>query len=482
MLKQLDILIGFAAVMSLVSLLVTILTQMVSALLGLRGLNLADALVAMIHKIDPDFDKGEGELAKELVDKILTNPVISDSTLSMDKDRGKLEGIFKVWKRASTIRSDEFLGMIRQAAGVEPGTWVENGALDQAKKDADDAVKAANQTDVAAGKKDAMDKTKAAQESRAKFAAVKLLHALQHKDKTAEAVQLKAAQLKAVGMEAALPNLTGAFLDQAKSRLEQLKMDAIATRSKQVEKWFDAAQDRAQQWFTMHTRVWTVIFAAATAFVLQLDTFRLFTQLSTDSDLRAKLVNYSQTTLQKKADEVFTNTLSRAAINLEAIHQLQTSNDAPPALKTNQVPPDLRLDVTADVENWLADQGGTNATHLRDEFRYVEQSIVKRNYDRAGRDFAELSDSFSKTGFQLLPEPYPYPFIKEGKSSSCLSNWHWSKQWSWPLRRLLGILVSAALLSLGAPFWFNNLKTLASLRPLLAKNIEEEDKKKGKGK
>jgi hypothetical protein len=33
---------------------------------------------------------------------------------------------------------------------------------------------------------------------------------------------------------------------------------------------------------------------------------------------------------------------------------------------------------------------------------------------------------------------------------------------------ILGILVTAGFLSLGAPFWFNALKTLSNLRPLVA--------------
>jgi hypothetical protein len=36
----------------------------------------------------------------------------------------------------------------------------------------------------------------------------------------------------------------------------------------------------------------------------------------------------------------------------------------------------------------------------------------------------------------------------------------WSHFW--------GMATSAALLSLGAPFWFNLLKTLSNLRPILA--------------
>ena len=47
----------------------------------------------------------------------------------------------------------------------------------------------------------------------------------------------------------------------------------------------------------------------------------------------------------------------------------------------------------------------------------------------------------------------------------------------------LGILASALLLSLGAPFWFNILKSLSSLRSSVASNISEEkkaDQKSGK--
>jgi hypothetical protein len=38
---------------------------------------------------------------------------------------------------------------------------------------------------------------------------------------------------------------------------------------------------------------------------------------------------------------------------------------------------------------------------------------------------------------------------------------------------LLGILATVGLLALGAPFWFNLLKNLTSLRPALATLIEK---------
>jgi hypothetical protein len=42
---------------------------------------------------------------------------------------------------------------------------------------------------------------------------------------------------------------------------------------------------------------------------------------------------------------------------------------------------------------------------------------------------------------------------------------------------LFGIIVSAALLGLGAPFWFSLLKNLTTLRPALAQAIDDNPKR-----
>jgi hypothetical protein len=61
--------------------------------------------------------------------------------------------------------------------------------------------------------------------------------------------------------------------------------------------------------------------------------------------------------------------------------------------------------------------------------------------------------------FQLIPDPYPTPWYD-------YSTLGWSHLW--------GTLASAALLSLGAPFWFNALKTLSNLRPVVASREQKE--------
>jgi hypothetical protein len=72
---------------------------------------------------------------------------------------------------------------------------------------------------------------------------------------------------------------------------------------------------------------------------------------------------------------------------------------------------------------------------------------------------ADVNNLLLDGGFRLIPSPYRL----------------------WPLcngmRNLLGILITTAFLSLGAPFWFNSLKGLSNLRTVLAENERKETAK-----
>jgi hypothetical protein len=214
----------------------------------------------------------------------------------------------------------------------------------------------------------------------------------------------------------------------------------------------------------MNARLWTVAAAIVMALVLQLDAFQLLTSLSTDAELRANLVGFSST-VKKQADEVFKENTSPAVANQTALRQLKDSaskNKDPEAAKIGDPPGNLETDAAA--ENWLAVQLGKDSPKTSEflgKFRQVVQSVSQDHFNRARDQFAGLTDSFSKSKFQLMPDPYPS--FKQ-------------RQWAWPPRHLFGILASAALLSLGAPFWFNLLKSLASLRPGLANEVDKDPK------
>ena len=78
--------------------------------------------------------------------------------------------------------------------------------------------------------------------------------------------------------------------------------------------------------------------------------------------------------------------------------------------------------------------------------------------DAREKAFADLKESIDSTGFELVP-------------SGWFARWPTEKLW-W-VNHLFGLAMSVGLLTLGAPFWFNLLKNLMSLRPAVASLVEK---------
>ena len=75
-----------------------------------------------------------------------------------------------------------------------------------------------------------------------------------------------------------IETIVGNDISQAKELIQRY---ATATDAAfiNLEKWFNSAQDRAQQWFTLHMRWITIGAAIVAAFVLQLDTIELLKRI-----------------------------------------------------------------------------------------------------------------------------------------------------------------------------------------------------------
>jgi hypothetical protein len=74
------------------------------------------------------------------------------------------------------------------------------------------------------------------------------------------------------------------------------------------------------------------------------------------------------------------------------------------------------------------------------------------------KTFADLKARIDSAGFELLP---PGWFTR------------WPEDKLWWFNHLFGLALTAGLLALGAPFWFNLLKNLMNLRPAVATLIEK---------
>lgn len=102
MLKTLDILIGVATVMLLLSMAVTIMTQAVASLLNSRGKNLLAGIVGLLRQIDPALPE---TIATEIATQVLKHPLVAGP-------RGKL---------GDTVHREELTMLLLEfAAGEAP--------------------------------------------------------------------------------------------------------------------------------------------------------------------------------------------------------------------------------------------------------------------------------------------------------------------------------------------------------------------------
>jgi hypothetical protein len=391
-LEHLDTVIAFVVILAGVSLVITVLTQTVSGLFGLRGANLLWGIETLLKELDPNLEKH----AKTIAGKVLHHPLVSDSTLSG-------AGAWATrWTLASAIRKDELLqilhALLPQPGGQSPDAWQQ------------ELAKAFNQLDSAA----------------------------------AESVLLAAPEIRKL-----FPNNP----DKAQQLIDQMSTSAEHL-SAGINRWFDSMMDRVSQRFTVHTRIWTVVFSVLVAFVLHLDALRLLNQLSSDAELRSRLVS-SADALTKKADEILvTSNNAPAEVYVEAMKKLIAAH---PKELSRLGEPSGFTDLTG-AKTWLSSKLQASNISGADQWLQEYESLVPQAALRTAADNLQsiLND---KLKFQLIPDPYPTPFYN-----------YWTPSWL----HLVGVLASAALLSLGAPFWFNMLKTLTNLRPVVAKKEQEE--------
>lgn len=364
MLDNLEMLIAFAVVMLGLSLIITILTQMMAALLGSRGTNLRWGLTQLLNAVHPEFARSTGAI----VDKVLTDSLATDSVFARFQTKAPL---LSRWRLASTIRVEEVVGILeRLSAGTTPlpagNEPPANYTLEQA---------------MATMARDA--RAKAGHDLRNVAAEVKQFLG---------AVSPVAAGTAPSGGAVTKTTAADLFMNlQPTVKIDELIGKVTASDKVGLDGlsgWFKSAMDRAAQRFTTHMRIWTIFFAIGVAFALQLDSFNLFRQLSTNEKLRTGLTASYSAVLESAAQVAPTTEANKATLQ--------------------------QLSAQAD----------------------------------------KIRGQLEESGFSLIPPKYAEWNIWPGA------------QFDNP--RFWGILFSAALLSLGAPFWFNALKSLSSLRPLLA--------------
>jgi hypothetical protein len=430
MLDSLDTLIAFVLVMLVVSLLITIAVQGFAALLNLRGLNLLYGLRNTFSLIAPQTDQNVTDLARS----ILKGRLVSDSFLPN-------WGIFKFWRHATAIRPDEAFDSIHRIA-IATKSFDEPALRESAQN-----------LLVALG----MDR-------QVLQTAAKQVLAAQHEingfasdvDNVLQNIPDKNVRLKMQALANAAKVRSEAIRSEAVAAAEK----TVATAADSIDKayqrfhyWTDLCQERVQQWFTMHTRIITVTCAIFFAAVLQLDSVEIFKLVSSNKAVRDKLVAQAGA-VQAQAARVFGESNSVLTTALKNWSEKETD----PAIRTTLAGIKIEnIDTRETVRDKVRDALGGKTPD--NSFDSMVNAVATKELKKQSDDFNVVKASLDKTGFDLFPK---------GRG-------RWGKSWSdgWK-HHVLGVLFSIGLLSLGAPFWYNLLKNLMSLRSTVAQNISKE--------
>ena len=229
------------------------------------------------------------------------------------------------------------------------------------------------------------------------------------------------------------------------------------------QRWFGSAQDRAEQWFQMHVRVVTIVSAILTAFLLQLDTGDIYRQLHDQPNLVAALVNSAPGFVEQGG-----KILDSSDTSAYRAYVLWLEKHPPFELKS--LPPSGTAKAYHDALGAQLNEKSVkpeDATAWLAEYDKLETKGAEAFLQSRQKTVNTLKDDIGRTGFTLAPAGFLARWDDPQRPSGFCSR---LRQF-WP--HLFGVFATAGLLTLGAPFWFNLLKNLMSLRPAVANLIEK---------
>jgi hypothetical protein len=351
MFKTVDVLIGFTLVMLIVSLAVTVMTEVIARVANMRGHALKGGIAELLRLLDYEIDEKKAEL---IADQILRDPLVAQRS-------------FLPWRYhlAAVVHREELTRLLL-GFGANQRTYAQTPRVSRLSKD--ELAKL-----------------------RTEFRASLKTNGIANPDETL--IEVRAA---AVALELTAPALSNAERVNA-ALLNFAASDFLG----KLNGWFDQTIDRVADAFTQQARIVGAMVAVVVAVALQLDSFGVINRLSVDDALRSQAVKWA---VEHQDD------MAKAAGQNDTVAAARDPASKAAAAKT------------------IAEEQG-KATN----------NVIK----------SQLSQT------ELLPMPRSFEA--------------WTANWKGVGGKgLLGIALSAILLSLGAPFWFEALQNLVKLRSVTA--------------
>jgi len=225
--------------------------------------------------------------------------------------------------------------------------------------------------------------------------------------------------------------------------------------------WFSTIMERSSEVFAAQSRVVTFLLAAIVAITLHIDSGAILKQISSSADVRSNLVRIADSTLTE-ADRVLDRD-NRSSKALKAMAESHKGDALGAAL--SKAPSNLTR--CAEGRAWLSrDSGVKNSPQLRDEFDKACDLQTQVLLGDTGKEVEGIRAQLDETKLHFIP-------VKVGDTVVFQSFSTWWRSYGVG-SHLLGTLATVLFLSLGAPFWYNALRQLASLKPAIARRVDAE--------
>src|SRR6266699_2408835 len=255
--------------------------------------------------------------------------------------------------------------------------------------------------------------------------------------------------------------------------------------------WFEHVMDRASQRFAFEARLVTIVLSCIFVFAAHFDSARLFRSMSEEAELRARLAASAEA-LDKHAEQLSrpkesAHTVVPDVYRKAMVSILRTAPAIPEPAKrkarskkrekvaATAAPAEDRVTSEAkskamhalqtspgfasreEAESWLrATLDGNSAREtLAAEYQQEVNAELVSDSDKLIDQCASLKSELARSEFKLFQDERLSPLSSTAGP---------------------GLLFTIAFLCLGAAFWYNKLKNLASLRPQLAARQDRERK------
>ena len=448
MLQTLDVLIGFTLVMLVMSMVVTMVTQFWGSWVkNLKGEVLAEGIARLLSMLDRGLAV---EDARKIAVHILTNPLVG---------RPEQSGTHRL---AAVVHREELVKLVLDFAGDGDATKVSDqlGPPGSAEEE---------------------------QQLQHRLRASLARNGIANPKEVLEAIRLATLDL-----EKAKPELSNS-MRAAAAILEHATSEFLG----KLNNWFDQTMDRVSDLFTARIQVVTFVASLSVALLFQVNAFELINRLSVDDALRNKVVAIAIDRAKQGSPQ--TEVESTGAADATNSTAAANAADSTPYQSANLTETATDSDGTNVAEN-AADTAANNLTgNATVPDAAAETPGAARAKAAAGPcPGPPACGPEAAAAKAVADECTALPATGAGQAASLRAAVHrcvgelgdvgliafpkswddwaagWGSDWTAALWQMIGILLSAALLSLGAPFWYSLLGNLVRLRSVVARKDDVE--------